>query len=62
MEEDDLIWLKVYINDSGKSSKEKTNIFNDLKKYKNKFISADVRFSCNINSKKNIDLNLGFEK
>ena len=62
IEEDDLIWLKVYINDSGKSSKEKTNIINDLKKFKNKFISADVRFSCNINSKKNIELNLGFEK
>ena len=61
IEEDDQLWLKVYINDGGKSSKEKTKMFNNLKNFENQFTNADVKFSCNINSKKNIDLSVGFD-
>jgi hypothetical protein len=61
IEEDDQLWLKVFINDGGKSSKEKTKMFNNLKNFETQFTNADVKFSCNINSKKNIDLSVGFE-
>jgi hypothetical protein len=62
IDEDGLIWLKVFIKINGKSSKQKTNIFENMLKYENQFREKDVKFICNINSKNDIDLSLGFEK
>lgn len=61
IKEDDLSWIKVYINTASKSSKNQPIIFKELQKYKNQFEDVEVKFDCNINSKKNIDLSLGFE-
>ena len=62
IEEDDLIWLKIYLKISGLSSKEKSKFFKDIIKHENQFKDADVMFICNMDSKKNIDLSIGFEK
>jgi len=59
--ENDLAWLKVYMKISGQSAKQKSEIFKNINKYKKQFIDADVSFVCNKDSKKNIDLSIGFE-
>jgi len=60
--ENDLIWLKVYMKIGGQSAKQKSEIFKNINKYKKQFIDADVLFVCNKDSKKNIDLSIGFSK
>ena len=35
--------------------------YKNINKYKKQFVDADVLFICNKDSKKNIDLSLGFE-
>ena len=62
IEEDDLIWLKMYMKISGQTAKQKSNLFKDIVKYEKQFVDADVIFVCNKDSKKNIDLSIGFEK
>jgi hypothetical protein len=62
MEEEDLIWLKIYMKISSQSAKQKSKNFKDIIKYENQFKDADVMFICNMDSKKNIDLSIGFEK
>lgn len=61
IKEDNLTWLKIYINSTDKLSKNKSKMFKDLQKNKKQFEDAEVKFDCNMNSKKNIDINLGFE-
>ena len=59
--EKEIIWLKVYMKFGGHSVKQKSDIYKNINKYKKHFIDSDVVFVCNKDSKKNIDLSIGFE-
>ena len=59
--ENELIWLKIYMKISGQSTKQKSDIYKNLNKYEKQFIDEDVLFVCNKDSKKNIDLSIGFK-
>ncbi len=62
IEEDELIWLKTYMKINGQTVKQKSSWFKDIVKFEKQFVDADVLFVCNKDSKKNIDLSIGFEK
>lgn len=60
--EDGLIWLKIFANKVKEPLDGKTKILDNLKHFEKQFTEVEAKFSYNINSKNNIDLNLGFEK
>ena len=57
----EIIWLKMYIKFGSQSVKQKSDIYKNINKYKKHFIESDVVFVCNKDSKKNINLSIGFE-